>query len=109
MRQSCAEKEDFFMAISSINLTSRLMSFLHMNDGKNMPGSHARRATRLQFKLFAELLSQSKLVFFELQSLAFLYLFHFWRQRTATMQKGQLPPNFEEIINQTMLVVASIF
>ena len=54
------------MAISSINLTSRLMSFLHMNEGKNMPASHARRATRLQFKLFAELLSQSKLVFFEL-------------------------------------------
>ena len=80
MKQSCIEKEDFFMAISSINLTSRLMSYLHMNEGKNMPGSHDIRSTRLQFKLFAELLSQSKLAFFELQSLAFVYLFYLWRQ-----------------------------
>ena len=68
------------MAISSINLTSRLMSYLHMNEGKNMPTSHNNlRAGRFQFKLFSELSCSSKLTFFELQSLAFLYLFHFWR------------------------------
>ena len=34
--------DDFFMAISSINLTSRLMSYLHMNDDRAMPQSHYR-------------------------------------------------------------------
>ena len=67
------------MAISSINLTSRLMSYLHMNEGKNMLPNHNLRAGRFQFKLFSELSASSKLTFFELQSLAFLYLFHFWR------------------------------
>lgn len=55
MKQSCVEKEDFWLAISSINLTSRLMSYLHMNAGKNMPSSHNVRAGRLQFKLYSEL------------------------------------------------------
>lgn len=32
--------DDFFIAISSINLTSRLMSYLHMNDNRMMPESH---------------------------------------------------------------------
>ena len=88
MRRSCEEKGDFFIAVSSINLTSHLMSYLHMNDSRSMPASHDRRAPRLQFKLFAELLSQSKLTFFELNSLAFVYLFHFWRLRTNQMPKG---------------------
>mmetsp|Transcript_8536 Transcript_8536/g.11755 ORF Transcript_8536/g.11755 Transcript_8536/m.11755 type:complete len:101 (+) Transcript_8536:615-917(+) len=50
--------DDFFMAISSINLTSRLMSYLHLNDDRVMPQSHYRlQASRQQFKQFLKLQS----------------------------------------------------
>jgi len=34
--------DDFFIAISSINLTSRLMSYLRINEQRVMPQSHYR-------------------------------------------------------------------
>ena len=37
MKQSYIEKEDFFLAISSINLTSFMMSYLYMNENVNVP------------------------------------------------------------------------
>ena len=68
------------MAISSINLTSRLMSYLHMNEDRNMPASHYRlMAGRSQFKTFSELQSQSKQAFFVLQSESLKFLYYRWR------------------------------
>ena len=61
------------MAISSINLTSRLMSYLHMNERKNMPTSHNNlRASRFQFKLFSKLSCSSKQTFFQMDAVPFV-------------------------------------
>ena len=58
IRKVCEAKDDFSIAISSINLTSHLMSYLHMNEGKQMMASHYRvQASRSQSKLFYQMQS----------------------------------------------------
>ena len=37
IKENCLEKEDFYLAISSINLTSYLQSYFYMNRHMNMP------------------------------------------------------------------------
>ena len=102
MKRSGQEKEDFFVAISSVNLTSYMMSYLYMNQGTNMPTSHYRvRAGRPQFKTFCDLNAQSKSAFFVLHSLAFIHMFTLWR-KLADANTGKLPPNFNKVIDQTI-------
>ena len=49
-------KSDFLLAIISINITSRLMSYLHMNQAKQMPDMHKKiLAGRYSFKAFSRL------------------------------------------------------
>ena len=77
------QKEDFFIAIASINLTSYLNSYLYMTNAATAPRSHLRlRADRKQFKTFCDLNAQDKQTFFYLQGYAFLYLFTMWRKQT---------------------------
>ena len=102
MKQSGLEKEDFFLAISSINLTSFMMSYFYMNQHVNVPSSHKRiRATRVHFKNFCDLNAQSKRTFFVLHGLAFVYLFTLWR-KMADQNKSKLPPMFNLAIDGTM-------
>jgi len=105
IRQISNAREDFFIAISSINLTSRLMSYLHMNSHMNMPASHnLLRAGRLQFKLFSKILSESKQAFFVLQSKSFLYLFYHWIRTSGTPPRVP-PPNFEAVLGAVIEMV----
>ena len=102
IKRSGIEKEDFFLAISSINLTSFMMSYFYMNQNVNVPNSHLRiRATRANFKTFCDLNAQSKSTFFVIHSLAFVYLFTKWR-KMADQNTGKLPPMFNLAIDGTM-------
>ena len=50
------DRSDFLIAIISINITSRLMSYLHMNDHRQMPEWHYKlQAARYQFKVYSRL------------------------------------------------------
>ena len=40
MRVVSTDSSDFLLAIVSINVSSRLMSYFHMNDDKIIPGNH---------------------------------------------------------------------
>lgn len=72
--------EDFFMAISSINLTSHLISFLYMNKS-DVPETHSRHlASRAQFKTFCKLNADKKVTFFELHCLSFDYMYFLWKK-----------------------------
>ena len=83
MVQHYKVKEDFFIAIASINLTSYLQSYLYMSNAKTAPQSHLRlRAGRKHFKTFCDLNAQDKKTFFYLHALAFKYLFKRWLKAT---------------------------
>ena len=72
------EFEDWFTAITCINLTSHLMSYFHISRG-NMPETHERlKAGRAAFKMFCQLNSANKKTFFEIQSQALIYTYHSW-------------------------------
>ena len=102
------QREDFFIAIASINLTSYLTSYLYMSNAEMVPRSHLRlRAGRSHFKTFCDLNAQDKKSFFHLHSLAFRYLFNMWRKQTefgvSSLSGGKkLPPNFNTIIDLTI-------
>ena len=108
MRKTSNDRGDFFIAISSINLTSRLMSYLHMNSHMNMPASHnLLKAGRFQFKLYSKMLSESKPAFFVLQSEAFLYLFYHWIKTSGTPPRVP-PPNFETVLGNVIQMVDTV-
>ena len=103
VKKSGLEKEDFFLAIASINLTSYMQSYLYMNEGVNVPSSHTRvRATRSHFKTFCEVNAQTKKAFFVLHSLAFMYMFTLWRKMVDQNTNSKLPPMFNLAIDGTM-------
>ena len=91
------------MAIASIGLTSRLKSYLHMNEGLNMPPRHNNlKASRTQFKYFLELLSHSKLAFFVLQYQSLIQLSNLWNRER---KPDSIPPNFEDLLDQVIGMV----
>ena len=103
VKQSGLEKEDFFLAIASINLTSYLQSYFFMNEGVNVPSSHTRiRATRSHFKTFCEINAQSKKAFFVIHSLAYMYMFQLWRKMVDQNGNSKLPPMFNLAIDGAM-------
>ena len=56
MQRLTADRTDFLIAIVSINVTSRLMSYLHMNESRQMPAWHyhvqAQRCQTTERSLF---------------------------------------------------------
>jgi hypothetical protein len=65
-------------AISSINITYFLISYLHMSNDKFIPKDIKLRANQKQFKRFCKLNCFSKKTFFEMNSYGVRYLFKEW-------------------------------
>lgn len=70
--------ETFFTAITSINITHSLITYLYMNKVEVTEQSKKIRAGRKQFKKFAKLNAESKKTFYELHSFFFMTLFKIW-------------------------------
>lgn len=73
-----SDRTDFFIAISSFNITHMIMVFLYMNKEEVLDHMKKTRATRSQFKKFAYLNQKSKLTFFELNSFMLIYVYRQW-------------------------------
>ena len=102
MKQHAEKREDWFIAISSINVTSQLMTYLHLST-ELVPLSHLKlTAARPQFKNFARLNSKEKRTFFELHNCSFRLLFAIWQRMVAQNGNSKLPPNFQLVINTTL-------
>lgn len=102
MKQHAQTHEDWFIAISSINVTSQLITYLHLTT-EPVPLSHLNlKAARPQFKNFARLNAKDKRTFFELHNHAFRLLFTVWKKAVAENNNSRLPPNFQFVINTTI-------
>eukprot|EP00347_Sterkiella_histriomuscorum_P023455 403334575 len=93
---------DFFIAISSFNITHMLMVFLYMNKEEVQQQMKKTRASRKQFKKFAVLNQKSKLTFFELNSFMLIFVYKQWLKELKICRqsatRSRLPPNFQDII-----------
>lgn len=100
-KQRIKDHQDWFLAICCINITSYLVSYLHMSKG-NSPISHNRiMAGRRAFKNFCRINQGDKKTFYEIQAQALMYLYTKWVIAIGT-QKGKLPPHFQGLIDSTI-------
>ena len=107
MQRLTADRTDFLIAIVSINVTSRLMSYLHMNESRQMPAWHYHvQAQRCQFKAFCRLNSQSKQTFFILHAQALCYVFNRWH-KTMDPDDKKLT-DFKELIHEAVTLIDSL-
>jgi hypothetical protein len=114
----------FYPAISSINLTHRLICFFYLHGKSAVPGSHkATQATRIGLKSFCRLNDSTPVTFIRLNFLCMRYLFKKWQimlrenssevYKKTTGEKGKIRPvilpNFQAAIDATLAVVDKVF
>jgi len=83
------------------------MSYLHMNEGRQMPTWHYKvQAQRIQFKNFCRLNSQSKQTFFIIHAEALRYVFNRW-VKTKDPNHERLT-DFKELISEAVNLIDSV-
>ena len=95
------QRSDWFLAISSVNISSTLLTYLYLST-EPVAFSHMKlKAGRVHIKNFARLNAKDKKTLFELHNLIFRSLFANWKRSVASVGDSRLPPNFNTVIGDT--------
>ncbi|CDW75978.1 engulfment and motility protein [Stylonychia lemnae] len=92
---------NFFIAITSLNITHMIIVYLYMNREEVQDRLKKLRAGRKQLKKFAFLNQKTKSTFFELNSFMLQYVYHLWIKESSEKAKvTRLPPDFQAILDK---------
>ncbi|TNV74012.1 hypothetical protein FGO68_gene4949 [Halteria grandinella] len=96
-------EDNFFFAISGINVTHMLIVYFYLNKSDVPPDSIKLRAGRVQTKNFCQMNSLSKSTFYEIHSFALQILFKMWKDEYHKTKP--MPPNFNLIVAEAKKLV----